>query len=282
MNKEEVVLDALAWAGISETARIARIANKLVRGTNRYNSTVTKTAISEAVRETIPPYGRGKAICEGVAKEIERQRPIYSKRHDDQEAWERYLSHMAEMSVRINNAYASRFGRPTYSPATSYHGHPNAQPYGGASYWEASQAHQDAEEKRDKGDSCVAFLIYQEVYAVALLRSANNLHGNNFIAVRSRLGGEPVYTELRETCSHFVEAVVSLGGPKVRSALAQGLQVCTDWVGRRSTITHRDGKTETLPWLSMRHIKTSQYGWDKEYTVVLGGETTVVKAGETE
>jgi hypothetical protein len=276
MNKEEVVLDALAWAGISETARIARIANKLTRGTNRYCTTVTKTAIAEAVRVTIPPYGRGKAICEGVAKEIERQHPIYAKRHDAQEAWERYLAHMAEMSVRINNAYASRFGRPTFSPATSYQGHPNEQPYGGGSYWEASQAHQEAESKRDKGDSCVAFLIYQEVYAVALLRSANNLPGSNYVAVRNRLSGEAVYTALRVSCEHFVDAVLSLGGPKVRSALAQGLQVCTDWVGRRSVITHREGKTETLPWLSERHTQTSQWHTDTEPTVLLGEEETLV------
>jgi hypothetical protein len=244
MANEETILDGLAWTQIKEPARVAKISAGLVRTTTSYSRTITKTSIQEAVKATMPPHGRGKAICEAVGIEVQRQLPIWSKRQQDQRDFDHYLADKASHATRLNDTYAARFGRPTRNPVKGFPG--------GYNEFEARQAWDKKEADRDKGDTCIGLLIYEDVHTVALLTSADRLPGNNYIAVRSRLGGEPVYTPLREQCGHFVDAAISLGGPQVRSALSQGYPVLTDWTGRRSIITYPDGKKVELPWRTVK------------------------------
>ena len=87
------ILDGLAWAGISEQARVARISAGLVKELSQHDDGHTKTRVKDAVRATSPPHGRGKAITEAVSIEYLRQAPIYQKRQADQAAWATYVSH---------------------------------------------------------------------------------------------------------------------------------------------------------------------------------------------
>lgn len=272
MTKEEGILDALAWAQLKEPARVAKIASGLVRNTTSHNRSVTKTAIHDAVRATMPPHGRGKAICEAVAKEFDRQQPIWLKRQEEKNLWERHLAHQQALSTRINDAYAARFGRPTHTSARAFPGS-----WGEENYYENRQRWEKEEADRDKGDNCSHILIYQETYTVALLQSASKRPGYHYIAVRHRDGREPQYTSLREKCENFVEAVVSLGGPRVRAAISQGCKVVTDWVGRSSTIHYHDGKSVVLPWLAteFRVDKTHNgYHGHSRPVKVLGDQVT--------
>ena len=82
MGQKANVLDALAWAGVSESARVARIAAKLVRELHQYKDEHTKTRIKDAVKATSPPYGRGKYIIAAVDAEYQRQLPIYKERKE--------------------------------------------------------------------------------------------------------------------------------------------------------------------------------------------------------
>lgn len=240
---DAAVLDGLVWAQLAEKARVARIAAALVRTTSKYCKSVTKKAIQDAVKETLPPHGRGKAICEAVAKEIERQQPIYFKREEEQREWRQHLEHQAKLATRLDVAYAARFGRPVYLPTASYPG-----VYSEEDYWEKQEKWRKEEAARDKGDSCIGLLIYREVYTVALLESGHHLPYGHHIAVKNRNGGEAVYTSLKKSCANFVEAAASLGGPKVRNAIAQGYHVHTDWSARTSTIHYPDGKVISLEW----------------------------------
>ena len=111
--KEENILDALAWADFTEKARIAIISSNLARESGDH----TKTYIKEKVRETCPPYGRGKAITEAVEREWTRQRPIYVARQQEQAAWKAYLEDRATRETRLNAAYAAAFKRPLWEPS---------------------------------------------------------------------------------------------------------------------------------------------------------------------
>jgi hypothetical protein len=122
MAKREAILDGLAWAGISEAARVARISAGLVREIGDTARSHTKTRVKEAVRDTSPPYGRGKAIYEAVEEEYRRQKPIYRARLRDHTAWERRRKFLSKLSTRINAAYAFRFGRPLYQKRQHFRG----------------------------------------------------------------------------------------------------------------------------------------------------------------
>jgi hypothetical protein len=256
--KQEIILDALAWAGISEKARIARIANKLALSLHSQKQQHSKTKVKEAVKNTAPPYGRGKIITNAVEIEYRRQLPISLERRNQKGEELRYENHMAMKATRINNAYAAAFNRPIYQPRQ---------------YWERSKANVNdsweeidaknrefniAEERRDKGDECIA-LKFQGNYTIALLRSSNHNY-NLHIAVRSKQG-IITRTYLRANkyeIKNFVEVITSLGGSKVKAALARGNKVITDWSGRRSFIHHdninnRGPRIEELPWRSIDH-----------------------------
>lgn len=280
MSQRENVLDGLAWAGISEEARVARLAAQLVREQSGKNH--TQTHIKDTIRNTAPPYGRAKYIFNklfgrpakdndpGEIGEIERQYDIWIARQRKKNDWERYLQHQARRSTRLNNAYAAAFDRPPYEPNRDVpkeikwtwcmgHEHPNR---------EKEAAWQREENERDKGDVCLA-ITHQNDYTVALVQSENT---NTSYHIATRLKRGPIVrTYLRESCDDLPQAVVSLGGPKVRAAIAKGKRVKTDWVGRRSFIYH-DGsdheqpKVEEVPWLACRYI-------EEEVTVGFGTRT---------
>jgi len=238
------ILDGLAWAGMTEPARIARITAQLTR--ERHGSSpITQTRIKDAIRATVPPYGRGKAIFEaiygvGKAGELQRQQEIYSGRQRMQNGWEREVSYLSELSTRLNLAYAAAFDRPPFREYKHFPGH-----------WSEhdARAEWDKQERaRPRGDTCLA-LTHQDGYVVCLVRDAGRTH------VATRLKRGPVVrTFLRDLeAENLTQAIVSLGGPRVRAALSKGKRVKTDWVGRRSYI-HHDGsdhhspKIEEIPW----------------------------------
>lgn len=284
MADETTVLDGLAWAGITEEARVARLAAMLVRQASAPNH--TQSHIKDTIRGTAPPYGRAKYIFEKLygdkttPGEIERQFEIYIARkraHDDFEA---YLEHMSTRSTRLNKAYASRFDRPMYEPKracptpwdwTMEHDHPHR---------DLQTAWNNREAERDKGDTCLA-ITHQDGYTVALVEKVN-MTEQHHIAVRLRKG-PIVRTSLREECHNLVEAAVSLGGPRVRAALAKGKRVKTDWVGRRSFIyhdgsDHEEPKVEEVSWLAREYtFKVNKHPWgvthDREHhKVIVHGE----------
>jgi len=261
MSARDTILDALAWAGITEDARIAKIAAGLVRGASY---TYTKTAVREAVKITSPPYGRGKAIFTAlwgdmaeVSGEIMRQKVIYDARQEEQAKWRGYLAHRAKRENRINSAYASAFSRPDYLPARRCP--VTWSEYDARCEWEKE------ERERDKGDDCTA-LTHQDSFVVCLVISENG-ETRPHIATRYKRG-DVVRTYLRMSGSpmNLAEAAISLGGPKVKAALAKGKRVKTDWIGRRTYIYHDgsdhiDPRVEELPW------RTSV---DRERTINLG------------
>lgn len=265
------ILDALAWASLSDQARIARLASKLVGLTGGpYGGRLTKSLIEHTVRGTKPPHGRGKLIIEGVTKEIDRQLPIWRKRRDEKEEWERYQARMAERATRLNLAYAARFDRPPYEPHR-----PNPYSY---NEYDAQVAWQRQESERDKGDRCIGLLIYKRDYIVALLSSVSKMEGAYYIAVRNRHGGDVVYTALRQGCEHFVDAIVSLGGNEVRWAMARGHRVDVDWVARNISV-HYQNKTRILPWRTLDYVQNPSLPgfWQPHDALVIDGEVVRVE-----
>jgi hypothetical protein len=262
------ILDGLAWAGISEKARVARISARLVRELG-FRDEHTKSHVKDAIRSTSPPFGRSKFIFEAVEKEYRRQLPIYRERQAAHGDWEQYKTHMAKRSTRLNLAYAAAFGRPDYAPTRS-NPHPWHE-YDARAAWDA------AERERDKGDKCVA-LTHQNGYVVCLMTNENESDAHH-IAVRYKNG--PItrtylrtnYTRRRDTPENFVEAIVSLGGPKVKAALAQGKKVVTDWVGRR-TFIHHEGQDhhhphiEEIPWRVVT-IANEPTGWQGSWQQIV-------------
>jgi len=249
--KQDIILDALAWAGISEQARIARIANKLARELHTPNAQHSKAKVKTAVRDTAPPYGRGKIITNAVEIEYRRQLPISLERRNREAAELRYKNHITKKATRINNAYAAAFDRPIYQPRQYY------TRIGELINWsrdnELRREFDEIESKRDKGDECLA-LTCQGNHTIALLKSSNN---NPNLHIASRLKqGVITRTYLRANkyeIKNFVEALISLGGSKVKAALSRGNKVVTDWVGRKSFIHHdainnRGPRLEELPW----------------------------------
>lgn len=281
MAKREAILDGLAWAGITEQARVARISALLVRELtptgSHWNRKVehTKTRVREAVRDTSPPYGRGKAICEAVEQEYRRQLPTYAERLDNKEKWEKWLEHQAKLSTRRNRAYAFRFDRPMFEPCRDY---PKADDYGDDYDWDAHHKWHEEENERDKGDRCIG-LTHWNGYTVALVSFINE---DNLPHIATRkVRGPVVRTYLRDEPENLVEAAVSLGGPKVKAAMAVGKKVVTDWAGRRSFI-HHEGQdhvrphVEEVPWLAAV-IEENKNRWGyTEYEglpVIVHGET---------
>lgn len=261
MAARDMVLDALAWAGITEKARVAKIAAGLVRDTAPRNP--TKSAIKEAVKATAPPYGRGKAITEAVTLEYQRQMPIHIKRRNAHNAWESYLETQAKRETRINNAYAYAFNRPAYEPAKSYPGPWDYSDEGRA----ARREWNEKEDARDKGDDCIAITHYDD-HVVALVVSENGSNQAHVATVSK--DGEITRTYLKiedyDDPDNLVEAALLLGGPKVQTALSLGKKVVTDWP-RRRTLIHHEGQdyhrhyVEELPWRSFELVeKDTRYG----------------------
>lgn len=275
MGQKANVLDALAWAGVSESARVARIAAKLVRELDHYKDEHTKTRIKDAVKVTSPPYGRGKYIIAAVDTEYQRQLPIYKERKARHDAWAEYQKHMAKRSTRVNNAYASAFDRPRYHPRQSFDG-----PWGD---YNGRQAFDESERARDVGDNCVG-ITHQGNHVVALVRSENST-SQEHIATRLKRGviTRTYLRSVYRTKQNLVDALVSLGGPRVKAALAIGKQVETDWVGRRSFI-HHDGRdhhavgVEEIGWRAVMFEETTGYGGRihlSPYPVIIHGESVV-------
>jgi len=248
MAQKDIILDGLAWASLTEEARVAVISANLVRKLTSYNRTHTKTDIKAEVSASCPPYGRGKFIFEKVSMEYLRQADIYGARQKAKDDWETYQKHMAKRSTRLNYAYAAAFDRAIYDPVK------HRNPYGYGDDYEKRCAWNARESARDKGDECVA-LTHQSEHVVCLVISENG-DTRPHIATRPR-SGPIVRTYLRcnygNEVGNLVEAAVLLGGPKVRAALARGKRVKTDWIGRRSLI-HHDGSDhqnvgiEEVPW----------------------------------
>lgn len=249
MAQRENILDGLAWAGLSEAVRVARISAGLVRSLPTYILDHTKSAVKEAVRLTSPPYGRGKAITEAVTLEYKRQLPIYRARKEAKDDWERYLTRQAKVETRTNNAYAHAFGRPSHLAEQD-----NPLPWA-HSTWETRKAWSEKEEARDKGDNCIELTHFRG--AVVALVHDDDSWRDPHIATRNK-DGKIVRTHLRlpryeDPPKTLVAAALLLGGPKVRSALALGKRVITDWEGRRTLIHHTDhayqsDRVEELPW----------------------------------
>jgi|3_EtaG_2_1085321.scaffolds.fasta_scaffold00329_24 hypothetical protein len=276
MGQKANVLDALAWAGVSESARVARIAAKLVRELHQYKDEHTKTRIKDAVRATSPPYGRGKYIIAAVDAEYQRQLPIYKERKAKHDAWAEYQKHIVKRSTRVNNAYAAAFDRPQYHPK---------QRWGGSwGDYDGRQAFDEVEGARDFGDRCLA-LTHQGNHVVALLTSKNGQDGFH-IATRLKRG-TVTRTYLRgnddQGPQNLIDALVSLGGPQVKAALAIGKQVETDWVGRRSFI-HHDGRdhqavgVEEISWRARMFEEVAGYHGRTNlspYPVIVHGESVM-------
>lgn len=303
MGQREFVLDGLAWAGLSEDARVARLAAMLVRQESAPHH--TQTHIKDAIRGTAPPYGRQKYIFAklygekgdedgngAVEGEILRQYKIYAERKAEQDEFEAYLRHMSKRSTRLNMAYAGAFSRPPYEPSRSCpkeiawnyamgHDHPNR---------DRMTAWQKGENARDKGDKCLG-ITHQDGHVVALV-SHENMTERCHIAVRLKKG-EITRTYLRDDCEDLVQAAVSLGGPKVRAAISKGKRVRTDWAGRRSFIyhdgsDHEEPKVEEVPWQAMRYEDTvieHSYGGrsidtEEQWLIVHGKSEKVVPVEE--
>lgn len=289
MAKADLILDGLAWAGIKEPARVAKIAAKIVREISADN--LTKADVKRYVRDTSPPYGRAKhvfaalwgtgpkpIICPECGKkntpvrntcrswgcraelpeppedpdydegEIARQRLVYLERKKRHDAWKTYQNWRAKRATRLNRAYAGAFDRPIYEPERQ-NPHQLNWDYDSEDY-KLYQEWEQKERERDKGDKCLG-LTHQGKHVVCLVIS-QNMSNYPHIATRHKKGGI-VRTYLRGRPDNLVEALVSLGGPKVRSALTQGKKVVPDWVGRRIFIhhegqDHQNRHIEEIPW----------------------------------
>lgn len=269
MAVRDKILDGLAWAGIEEPVRVAKISAMLVRETGPGTYTkLTKTRIKEAVRNTSPPYGRGKAVCEQVEKETARQNKIYTERQRAASDFKLWLADMATMATRLNRAYAHAFERPPYDPYRHYD-------HGGTYDYDAYDAWNTEEEARDKGDECVA-LTHWQGHVVCLI---NGVNGDRNVHIATRLhDGEIVRTYLRTDADDLVQAAISLGGPKVKSAYALGIRVTTDWVGRTTTVHYTHKREETLPWRAARYeVKVNDFGHERDemVSVLINGTTEI-------
>ena len=273
MGQKANVLDALAWAGISESARVAKIAAGLVRELPDYQAEHTKIRVKDAVKATSPPYGRGKYIIAAVDVEYQRQLPIYKERKDKHDAWDKYQKHIVKRPTRINSAYATAFDRPQFNALQA--NYPCRQP--------------SNKEKgvRDVGDRCLA-LTHQGNHVVALLTSKNGQDGFH-VATRLKRGNitrtylRGVGGDCGQGPQNLIDALVSLGGPRVKAALAIGKQVETDWVGRRSFI-HHDGRdhqavgVEEISWRARMFEEVTGYHGRTNlspYPVIVHGESVV-------
>lgn len=247
MANRELILDGLAWAFIEEPVRVAIISAMLVREPG----SLTKTRIKEAVKDTSPPYGRGKAICELVETETYRQKRIYDQRQEQQGMFRERQERKARMDTRLNDVFANVFDREPCNPGC----HRPSDYY--SMTYEARQAWDKREEEEDRGERCQAITHWKE-HVVALSTDARN-HRRS-ITTRLRKG-EIVKTFLRSDCKDLVQAAISLGGPKVRAAFGRGIRVTTDWVGRKTTIHYIDKREVELPWRSCKFVETvGDYG----------------------
>lgn len=253
----EAALDALAWAGFTEQAVIAKLANKLVREHDEWGYPTKKT-FENAIRNTSPKRGRAGPMLPLLEEEFKRQRPIYWQRKRDHDEWDSYLKLLSDRGYRLNAAYASRFGRAIHL------GHRNCPlPYHAPH--EVRQKWQDAEQKRDKGDECKGLIIHQGC-TVALVTTT---HENGRPQIRVRYpSGKTFTTYLRDRCEDFGSLFTSLGGRPVTGALAHGHRVDIDYRGRRFVIHHPSGETVEAPWLARKFVETTG-GFREEVTDIV-------------
>jgi hypothetical protein len=281
-NDKPTVLDGLAWASLSEQARVARISAQLVRKAPEYGSKHTKTFIKETVRKTCPPRGRGKYVFEAVLLEYERQRKIYGARQKAHADWKAWQHKQATRETRLNNAYAYAFHRPRYQPRMSYPG--------GWGEHEARRKWEKEESARDTGDKCIG-LTHFDGHVVALVESEQG-HTHRHVATINK-DGEVTRTYLHSEgygyAPNLVAAAMSLGGPKVRSALSIGKKVITDWTNRR-TFVHHEGQdhvhphVEEIPWRAVVYREEdTAYGKSYEpHPVIIRGEEIHLDDGVTD
>jgi hypothetical protein len=255
------MLDALAWASLSEPATIARLTNLLVRDCSEHSYPTQKTFI-EAIRSTSPPRGRAGPMLKLVETEFARQRPIFWKRKHEQDNWAAYLAEIQTRKYRINAAYAGVHQRPVYTGRRN-----NPLPY--SAPYEERQKWENDENKRDKGDECHSIIIHQS--CIVSLMASNNESNKPHLKVRYIGSGRTLTTFLRDRVSDFGNLWTTLGGRPVLGALAHGKRVEIDYPGRRFIIHHDDGETHTAPWLAVRYEKTDG-GWreDEKPIVVIG------------
>lgn len=262
-------LDGLAWASLSESAVIARVAAMLVRehyAAHREYGEPTKKRFEEAIRQTVPPRGRAGPMLEPLMVEFRRQRVIYTKRlraHNDWAAWQDWRS---KRETRVNVTYASLFERSPHL------GH-RQNPYD----WHQQEDHRkwnDEESARDKGDNCV-LLIKHQGCVIAVLTSQGSKNEQRqipSIKVKYLASGRVFTTHLREQVDNFGSLFKALGGYAVTGALAHGHRVDIDWPGRRFIIHDPEtGEKFTAPWLIRRYTKTDdQWRYDTKDLVVIG------------
>jgi hypothetical protein len=252
MSKVEL-LDSLAWALLSESAVLGRLANMLVREHNHYSYPTQKT-FTEAIRATKPPRGRAGPMLELLEKEFRRQKPIVHKRLMAHAEWDHHLKISALRSFRINAAYASVFKQAVFIGSRS-----NPLPYSAA--WEERKKWDDEETNRPKGDNCLLLILHQGCI-VAVLGSTDNNHRPQ-IRVRQFGTDQTCTTFLRSTVINFGDLLSALGGEAVTGALAHGHRVEINYPDREFLIHREDGSTFTAPWLAVSYTP-SEKAWQAD------------------
>ena len=264
-------MDGLAWASLSETATIARVANMLVKAHSKY-SYPTKKEFQKAISDTVPPRGRCGPMLEPLEAEYKRQRDIHWDRKEKAKAWAEYQADIAKRDTRINLAYAGVFGRPV-------HWGVKHNPY----QWEDREKRQkwDQEERdRPKGDDCHLLVIGEGCIAAVLWSVTPDKPDSNEvnkpqIKVRYLPSGRTFTTLIRNRPGDFGELFASLGGRPVLGALAHGKRVEVDWKGRRFLIHESDGETHEAPWCARKYIQTKDSWRQEEVDIEVKGRKAV-------
>jgi hypothetical protein len=268
-------MDGLAWASLSETATIARVASLMVRKHNKHDYP-TKKEFQKAISDTVPPRGRCGPMLEPLETEYKRQRAIYWDRQEKKKAWDEYLATIAKRETRINLAYAGAYGRPV-------HWGVRHNPYA----WEDREKRHkwDLEEKeRHKGDDC-RLLVIGDGCIVAVLWSVTPDKADSDevnkpqIKVKYLPSGRVFTTLIRDRPDDFGELFSSLGGYAVTGALAHSKHVEIDWKGRRFTVHEKDGSTHDVPWQARKYVGTEDTWRQKEVDIEVMGRKTL---GEVE
>lgn len=272
-------LDGLAWASLSESAVIARLAAQLVREHQQSHQSYgepTKKRFEEAIRDTVPPRGRAGPMLQPLIEEFRRQRPIYIKRLAAHNAWAAWQSWRSDRSTRINVTYASLFGKATFLG-------PRSNPFS----WHQHEEHQKwnlEEQSRDKGDNCVMLIKHQDCVIAVLASESTGSEQRNIpsIKVKYLASGRVFTTHLRQQVNDFGSLFTTLGGNPVTGALAHGHRVEIDWPGRRFIIHDPEtGEKHTAPWLVRRYTKSSDpWRYDTKDIVVIGRKIVGENDGE--
>jgi len=263
-------LDALAWATLSESATLAKLANALVKEHGEY-SYPTQTKFKEAISSTKPPRGRTGPMLELLQTEYKRQKPIIWSRAKSAALWKEHLDNIANRKFRIQAAYAGVFGTAIFFG----HRHnpiPWQAPYEEREKWDK------AEQARPKGDDCTLIFLHQDC-VVSVVTGENN-DGRMRLKVRRRDSGYTTTTFLRTQPDDIGQLLVSLGEVAVTGALAHGRRVEVDYPGRKFIIHGEDGATHYAPWHIRSYEKGGRHTSPKD--AVVTGRTTISEDSDEE